>query len=278
MGMSLNIGLLFQDPVPSLLMVLLLIMVKVLILFPLIYLFKYKLKNCMAASLVLGQSGEFALVLFTLAYQSNILQEDLFQQLLLIVLLSMLSTPFLAHVAYRLVKMPGEKIKQPQEEPLSAPIVLAGFGRVGRRIGEILSTAGKTYVALDSDAKIVDAGRATGCPVFYGDVRKPELLKAAGASDAKLIVVTLNDPQATEQVVTSLRKSYPDMEIYARGRSIGQCRKLRELGATGVISENIEASLELAGMVLNSVGLDEDLKETIIADYRREYREKIEDH
>jgi hypothetical protein len=53
---------------------------------------------------------------------------------------------------------------------------------------------------------------------------------------------------------------------------------LRELGATGVISENIEASLELAGMVLNSVGLDEDLKETIIADYRREYREKIEDH
>jgi monovalent cation:proton antiporter-2 (CPA2) family protein len=275
MGMSLNIRLLFADPLPALGLVVLLVVIKILVLFPLAYSFRLQINNSLAASLVLGQSGEFALVLFTLAHQSDLLNDNLFQQLLLIVLLSMLSTPLLAYFAVRLVKKSEIKKTDVHDEPVAAPIVIAGFGRVGRRIGEILKSAGKSYVALDADATVVDSGRAMGCSVFYGDVRKPEILTAAGASHAKIIVVTLNDYEATEQVVTSLRQSYPDMEIYARGRSLGQCRKLQQLGATGVISENIEASLELAGMVLNSTGLNEELKLSILNEYRNHYREQI---
>ena len=153
--------------------------------------------------------------------------------------------------------------------------MLAGFGRVGHRIGDILTIAGKPYIALDSDTDIVEKSRENGRPVFYGDVRKPEILKAAGASHASIIIVTLNDSDAVEQVVSTLRKIYPDKSIYARGHSLQQCCELRKLGATGVVSENIEASLELARMVLGDVGLEQKKLGSIISNFRRSYHAQI---
>ena len=155
---------------------------------------------------------------------------------------------------------------------------MAGFGRVGHRIGEILSIVGHPFVALDSNALVVEKERANGYyPVFYGDVRKPELLKAAGASNAQVIVVTVDDPKATEEVVSSLRKIYPGINIYARGHSLSQCRELRRLGAFGVVSENIEASLELARMVLINIGGNEKKREAVLREFRRSYHAQIDD-
>ena len=277
MGMSFNLSLLLENPMLSFGVVSLLIIVKAVVLYPIAYLFRLGVNNSFAVALVLAQSGEFALVLFSLANQSNLLTDELFQQLLLVVLLSMLATPGLAHLAYRLINTQSISRIRSTEGPTAAPIVLAGFGRVGRQIGEILSIAGKPFVALDSDALIVQKERANGHPVFYGDVRKPELLKAAGASNAQIIIVTLNDPDATEEVVSSLRKTYPEINIYARGHSLSQCRELRRVGASGAVSENIEASLELARLALLTIGINKDKQEIILRDFRRKYRAQIND-
>ena len=188
----------------------------------------------------------------------------------------MLVTPALAHFSLRLIKTQDTRRTKSTERPVEAPIVLAGFGRVGHRIGEILSIAGQTFVALDSDALIVEKERANGHPVFYGDVRKPELLEAAGAGSAQVIIVTLNDPDATEQVVSSLRKTHPEINIYVRGHSLSQCRELGRLGATGAVSENVEASLELARMALMNVGVNDEKREVILADFRRPYHDQID--
>ena len=276
MGMLLNLSLLFENPIVSIGVMCLLILIKAAVLFPIAYLFGLKATNSFAVALVLAQSGEFALVLFSLAYQSNLLADELFQQLLLVVLLSMLATPVLAHLAQRLTKPKDTSRIRSTERPIEAPIVLAGFGRVGHRIGEILSIADKPFVALDSDALIVEKERANGHPVYYGDVRKPELLEAAGASNAQVIIVTLNDPDATELVVSSLRKTHPEINIYARGNSLGQCRELGRLGASGAVSENVEASLELARMALTNVGVNEEKRETILGDFRRTYHAQID--
>jgi len=277
MGMSLNLGLLFENPLPSLGLAGLLIIIKVIVLFPITYWFGFKEKNGVAVSLVLAQSGEFALVLFSLAFQSNILTEELFQQLLLIVLLSMLATPALANYAKCLISNQCSIKGKSTEVPVEAPIVVAGFGRVGHRIGEILSLAGEPFVALDSNALIVETERAKGHPVFYGDVRKPELLEAAGARNAQIIIVTLNDPDATEQVVTALRKTHPEIEIYVRGHSLDQCHKLRQLGASAAVSENVEASLELVRLVLINIGFNKEKRKAIIGDFRRAYYAQIDD-
>lgn len=276
MGMSLNLSLLFENPVVSLGLVGGLVMIKVVVLFPLAYLFGLKTKNSLAVALVLAQSGEFALVLFSLAYQSDLFTENLFQQLLLVVLVSMLVTPVLAHVAQRLSKNKDKKIIKNIELP-AAPIVLAGFGRVGHRIGEVLAVADIPFIALDSDALIVEKERKKGHPIFYGDVCNPQLLESVGASNAKIIILTLNDVEATEKLVKTLRKMYPEIDVYARGHSLSKCRELRKLGASGAVSETLETSLELARMALEKASFDNVRQEEILSDFRKTYYSKIDE-
>ena len=276
MGMSLNLGLLYENPLLSFSHVFLLIVIKIAVLFPLVLWFGLRKQDSIAIALVLAQSGEFALVLFSLAFQSGILSDKLFQQLLLVVLLSMLATPALANLAKRIINGQHSASDAHPEEPVVAPIVIVGFGRVGHRVGEILSIAGMPFVALDFSASVVEKEREKGHSIYYGDVRKPGLLEAAGAKNAQMIIVTLNDPETTEQVVSSLRKTHPDVDIYVRGHSLVQCRKLREMGASGIVSENIEASLELASLALTNVGLGKTKKENIIQKFRRAYYAQID--
>ncbi len=178
--------------------------------------------------------------------------------------------------AQYLVKTKLTTTKEQTEKPIKAKVVIAGFGRAGRRIGEILSAAGEDFVALDYDAKIVKTEREHGHPIFFGDVRKPELLKAADANDAKAIIVTVNDLQASQQIVASLRNAHPETRIYVRGHSLNQCCELRKLGASDVVSENIEASLALARMALAEIGVSKLQQNKILEDYRVSYRTKIE--
>lgn len=277
MGMSLNIRYFLDQPLSSMGLVTLLIAFKALILWILTFGFGLKGKIGLAVSLILAQSGEFALVLFALAHQSHLLSDDLFQQLLLIVLISMLVTPVLARLAQQLVRTHSSKVTDSNEPPVMAPIVLAGYGRIGHRIGEILTIANQPYVALDLNADIVKTERAKGNPVFYGDVRQHGVLQAAGISHARLVIVTLDDTHATEQVVTTLRQAHPDISIFARGHSLEQCRHLKRLGASFAVSENIEASLELAHVTLAEIDISIDEQDLILNEFRQSYYSQIND-
>ena len=277
MGMSLNLMILTSDPGLILAAVFGLLLIKAAILLPLAIAFRVGLLNSVAVALVLAESGEFALVLFALASQFELVSNLQFQQLLAVVIISMLTTPLLAFWARKFVRTSSASKVLEAEAPTTAPIVVAGFGRVGRRIGEILSIADKPYVALDSDAAVVEAGRADGLPVYFGDVCKPELVKSAGAENAQVIVITLNDIEATENLVSTLRKTYPEKILYVRGHSLTQCLELRRLGAAGAVSENVEASMELARMALTTCGISENRRESILADFRDRYRKQIDD-
>jgi glutathione-regulated potassium-efflux system protein KefB len=276
MGMSLNLMVIWDSPGMTIAAVLGLLLLKAVVLLPLALAFGIGRLNSLAVALVLAESGEFALVLFALAFQVELLSNLQFQQLLAVVVISMLTTPLLAYFAQRLVRKGGSRIVA-EELPTTAPIVVAGFGRVGQRIGEILALAEKPYVALDSDAGLVEKARADGLPVYFGDVRKPELLKSAGAANAQVIIVTLNDIEATEALVSALRKTYPEKILYVRGHSLVQCLELRRLGAAGAVSENVEASLELARMALTTCGFNENRREAILNDFRDRYRAQIDD-
>ena len=275
MGMSVNLGLLFDHPIIYLVIAASLLALKAAILFPLALLFGLKQKFSTAVALLLAQSGEFAMVLFALAKQNGLLSEILFQQLLLIVLLTMITTPFLAQMARRVSGSQQTPDMADDESPAEAPIVLAGFGRVGRRIGEILKGAGITFVALDCDPAIVAVSRKKGQPVFYGDVCQPGILQTVGAAGPRVIIVTLNNPSSTKEVVTSLRELYPLTSIFARGHNLEVCQELSRLGASGVVSENIEASLVLARMTLAKMGVDETISEEMLLEFQRKYEEQI---
>jgi voltage-gated potassium channel Kch/multisubunit Na+/H+ antiporter MnhG subunit len=275
MGMSVNLGLLFDQPIVYLAIAASLVALKAAILFPLALLFGLKRKFSTAVALLLAQSGEFAMVLFALANQNGFLTEILFQQLLLIVLLTIITTPVLAQMARQVSSSQQTPDVTDNEGPSEAQVVLAGFGRVGHRIGEILQEAKITFVALDCDPAVVAVARKKGQPVYYGDVCQPGILRAVGAAGSQVIIVTLNNPSSTRELVTSLRELYPGISIFARGHNLEVCRELSRLGASGVVSENIEASLVLARMTLAKIGADETSSEEMLLEFQRKYEEQI---
>jgi glutathione-regulated potassium-efflux system protein KefB len=274
MGMSVNLSILIDQPLVFISIAIGLLALKVAILYPLAMMFGLKSRNSKAVALLLAQSGEFAMVLFALARKEDLLAEPVFQQLLLVILLTMIVTPALAELARRIA---AKEPLDPEDagSPPEASIVLAGFGRVGHRVGEILTRAGLPFVALDSDPRVVRMQRAKGYPVFNGDVCQPGLLKGVGATGAEVIIVTLNDAESTKEVVSTLRELYPDISIFARGHDLDVCRELSLLGASGVVSENIEASLELASMTLTQIGVDEMEKEDLILKFEQKYKADI---
>jgi glutathione-regulated potassium-efflux system protein KefB len=173
MGMSLNLSHFLEQPIVSLGLAGVFMSVKVIVLWPLTRLFGIRGWSGLAVALVLAQGGEFALVVFALTHQTGLLSERLFQELLLVVLLSMFATPFLARLAHQLVHLRAGGVES-RERPTRAPVVLAGFGGVGHRIGQILAMAEIPYVAIDHDVSRVAHERSEGQPVFFGEVQIPK--------------------------------------------------------------------------------------------------------
>lgn len=276
MGMSLNLDYFLAHPVVSVSLVAVLMLSKAAVMWGLAGVFGLGKKTGLAVALILAQSGEFALVLFALARQSNLLDEALFQQLLVIVLLSMLATSPIARLAQRFARWQDRGTVVVEEKMPSAPIVILGFGRVGHRIGQILEIAELPYVAVDHNPYLVAAEQERGRPVTFGDTQKPEILKLAAADETRLVIVTLDDFAATEQAVSTLQQLYPGIVILARGGDLEQCRVLRQHGVKVTVSENLSASLELARSALDSLGQKSRNIEAILRRFRRQYYAQIE--
>jgi len=277
MGMSLDLSTFLAQPFSLLGLLVALIVVKFAVLWPLARSFGLGTSSGAAVGLLLSQSGEFGLILFAYTHQVNLIGTVLFQQLLLVVVLSMLTTPVMAHLAKRLAATPRNLKEAAKETPAPTRIVVAGFGRVGRRIGQILTMAGKPYVAIDYNSSLVLRERTDGHRIFYGDVRRPEVLRSIGVADADLVIVTLDDFEATEDVVAAMHQIHPEVTVLVRGHNAEQCRTLRKLGASLVVSENLEASLELAREAMIRDDGDALEAEHLILRFRDEHYARVED-
>lgn len=279
MGMSLDLGQLLHQPLLLLSVVVALITLKAIVIWPLARLFGLTGKNALTVALLLAQSGEFALVVFTVALGAGLLDEALFQQLLLVVILSMLVTPLLAQIARKIKKSDhnGQADVADQagiDETNPTPVLIIGFGRVGRKIGHILELAKVPFSAIDNDPALVAREHAQGRPVFYGDAERPAILKAMGAEGARIAIIALDDFEVTEQLVSTLRDNFPELAVLARGHNRERCDRLKTLGADVVISETLETSIELARVALTKASTPEDKINLFVEDFRRGYYEK----
>ena len=159
-------------------------------------------------------------------------------------------------IAHRLAASRGSGSKQETltgDDVAATSIVIVGFGRIGRRVGEILEIRNVPYVAVDNDARVVMQERKLGRSVFFGDARQPGVLKSLDVGEAGLVIVTVDDFQAAEQVVSSLHRTFPELEILASGHNMQHCQTLRSEGAGLVVSENLEASIALAQAALTKI-------------------------
>jgi len=218
------------------------------------------------AGLMLGQGGEFAFIVVALAVGIGVLQLDVGQFMLIVVSMTMFMTPVVAWSARilsaRLEAREHRAFEDRSTDDLEAVeghVVLAGFGRVGRTLASVLEAEGIPYIALDATPQHVSQAKAEGCPIFYGDASRIDLLRRAHVATAGAVVVTMDDPAAAQRIVTEIRRAWPDMAIYARARDAAHARHLTAAGATFAVCETVEASLQLAGRVLRGFGIEDDV-------------------
>ena len=279
-GMSIDLGLLVDRTWLILGLVAALMGVKALVVWGLCRLSGLDTANATRVGLLLSQSGEFGFVLFSFATVSGMLPGPLFQTLLLIIALSMVTTPLVVALGDAWVRQ--RQNREPASEPLPdssgelhSDIIIAGFGRVGQRVGAILTAAQIPFVALDHDHAKVEQGRRKGFPVFFGDASRFDVLRAAGAEHSRMIIVTLDEPQQTQRLVQLIRQHYPSLPIHVRARDRAHCEDLRARGATTTISETLEASLRLGEYALSGSGVPKEKSDQVIDDFRRGYQASL---
>ena len=270
MGMSFELGQLLANPFAALSMLALLLFVKTAILFPLARLFGFDSRTSLAVALLLAQCGEFALVLFALAVQSDLLSGPRFQSLLVVVLLSMMVTPALAHVAQRLVSRLGVGSSGAVDEPRPEPTVLVGFGPIGHHVGEILARADVPFMAVDRDPDLVSRERARGHPVHFLYPTGRGLLDTLDARATPAVVLALDDPGDTRRLVLALGEEYPDVPIVALGQDLDSCRSLGASDVVDVVSSHVAVSMELSRKALAMAGVSKAAAKEALSKYHRQ--------
>jgi CPA2 family monovalent cation:H+ antiporter-2 len=268
-GMNVELGLLVTKTAPLALLVVGLLGVKVLTIGGLCLAFRLPPGLALRQGIMLAESGEFAFILFGIALASGILDVGLARLLMLAVAITMLLAPALMALgrwAERRLTAEAGRLHQlhGETQDLRNHVVIAGYGRVGQVVAGVLSRRDVPWVALDLDPARVSAGMERGAPVFYGDSARGGVLQAAGAERARAVVVTLNDAAAAARLVALLRERLPNVALFVRGRDEAHCRELSRLGATAVVPEILEASLQLGARALKSAGIgDEDIVDVL---------------
>lgn len=271
-GMSLDIIAVWADIQWVLLSALGLLTIKGLILFALARAFRLPKDVATETAILMSQGGEFAFVVIAAALSFSLLDPANAQFMLMVVIITMFLTPLLAIAGRRL----GETIRRreakngevPKNIDDEHPVIIGGFGRVGRLLAQLLDEQRVPYIAIDSDPDLVARERAKGAAVYFGDASQPDLLKHLGIERAAAFATTMDAPQAAEHVIKAVHRDWPHIPIIARASDVSHAANLRDSGARSAVPETVEASLELCEQLLTNIGFPQEAARAIVDDQR----------
>jgi glutathione-regulated potassium-efflux system ancillary protein KefC len=256
-GMSVDFGVFRAQPWLVLGLVAAFLTVKIGMLYLLSRRFAIARAQQLYFALLLSQGGEFAFVVFGNAASAEVFTPETASLLVVVVALSMVTTPLLLLVHDKLIAprlADGDKRPHDTIEAEDNPVIIAGFGRVGQIIGRLLFANRIGATVLDHDPDQIDVLRKFGFKVFYGDATRLDLLESAGIAKARVLVVAVDDIDDSLELVDAVRSKYPDIAIVARARNVTHYYKLRDRGVTLLERETFDASLQLGRRVLQELG------------------------
>jgi monovalent cation:proton antiporter-2 (CPA2) family protein len=258
-GASIDFTLLLQQPLQILAIVLGLAAIKFGVLAGLGYFFKLQLSQTLLFAFALAQGGEFAFVLFSFATQNRIIPADVVNPLVVAVALSMAITPLLMILNDRLVQprfaAPASDRPPDEIDDNENPVIIAGFGRFGQIVGRLLLANGFNITVLDHNAGQIDLLRRFGWKVFYGDPSRLDLLRSAGAAQAKLFVIAIDEREKILDTVDLVHKHFPHLKILARAIDRQHAYELIRHGVDIVQRETFDSALELGAEALKLLGI-----------------------
>ena len=257
-GMSIDFDVLWKFPGQMLAILAGFLGLKLIAIYALACAMKVPYQERPVFALLLAQGGEFAFVVFQAAAGAEVFSAQTASLLIGAVALSMLVSPLLLVATDKLLMPRYAKAEKPAlteiSEQQSAPIIIAGFGRYGQIVGRMLLAQGISPTVLDHDAEMIQTIRAFGYRVFYGDATRLDLLRTAGAAQAKILVLAVDDMAQSLQIVDMVKQHFPQLQIVARARDVTHWYALRDRGVMRVERELFESSLRSARNVLELLG------------------------
>jgi len=255
-GMSIDFGTLIHAPLKVLTLTLGFILIKLLVIRLIARVLNVPGGQRSWQAVLLGQGSEFAFVVFGAATVAGILTEQWGKSLTLAVALSMCLTPLLILL---LARMESASKKNRQESDLVDPqtprVIIAGFGRFGQIAGRLLMSCGVEVVVLDHDPDNIETLRKFGVKVFYGDATRLDLLEAAGAGQAVVMINAIDDQEDNLKLTRLVREHFPGLKLLARARDMGHIIALRQLGVEAAERETFESALALGRSALVQMGV-----------------------
>jgi CPA2 family monovalent cation:H+ antiporter-2 len=213
---------------------------------------------------LLGQGGEFTFIVVGYALTAQLMPENVGQFIMLVVTVSLFFTPLVAKAGHtfgdwwdRQNPDQSGQIENTVVEPVKGRVIIAGFGRVGQLVAQLVSAQNIPYVAFETNARLIAKLHPLGIPVYFGDAARVELLRKAHAEQAAAIVLTMDHPASALHAVKAIRREYPDVPLFARSRDEKHALALKEAGASYVIPETLETGLQLSAFVLQALGVSE---------------------
>lgn len=280
LGMGLNLDVLLNNWYIVVLGAVALVCIKFFALFMVARVRNIPIYDARLIALVLSQGGEFALLMFQTMKTSGISAVPPAHQEILtaIIILSMISTPFLLAIHDRIMRSAKLFVKSRSRQlngsgnDLQPEVIICGFGRVGQIVAYVLGARKIPYVALDLDVNSIMMGRENGYNVFYGDSTNPAVLREFGLNSrrARAVVVALDNANTARNAVLSARSIAPRIKVFARARNLAESRALLKQGVQEAWPETIESSLMLARGVLGQLGISDGAISKLLDEMRSE--------
>lgn len=257
-GSSIDFGVMIESPVRIAGLVATVIVVKLAVLALVARLGKLSLDQGLIFAVALCQVGEFAFVLLGYAAGAGVLPDVVTKPMMAVTAFSMALTPLLLTATERFV-IPRLRAAEAQRDAdvidERNPVIIAGFGRFGQIVGRLMMGHQIGVTVLDVDSDQIDNLRRFGFKVFYGDASRLELLHAAGAAEAKVLVVAVDAPEKVVEIVEVAKRHFPNLAILSRAYGRTEAYELIEHGVTGIYRETFDTAVRLGVDALRLLGL-----------------------
>lgn len=227
--------------------------------------------------ILMASPSETTLIVLAAASSALLIQPGTAQFWQIVTAIGLTITPLLARlgrvIARRVEPVPEVEVDESGEPP----VIIIGAGRVGRLIAQMLSAHDKPYIAIDSNADLVESAKRKGYRAYFGDAARGDIMDRLSVDQAPAVVLTMDEPVLAERLTRKIRKDYPDILIVVRARDTSHAAELYRAGASHAIPENLESSLQLSEAVLVDIGVPMGPVIASIHEKRDEYRSKIEE-
>lgn len=276
-GMMLDLTAIAERPMFVIGMAIAVVAVKAALITGLARLFGASLRQAIGLGLLLSQGGEFGFVLFASAEAAQLIAPEAASLFGAVVTLSMASTPFLMMFARRFVR-PAQDQEAP-EGPESADqtrAIVVGYGRFGQTVAQMLAAAGVSVILIDSKAEQIDTSGSFGTKVYYGDGTRIDLLRQAGADNARAIIFCIDDPRFDARQLEPVLEAFPQAAVLARVFDRRQLISLDGIDLAGVVREVFESAVCLGRRSLEALGVADEEIERVEDEYRRRDLDRLD--